>query len=96
MPGHWTRGVGIGNARVRNMTLLAKWIWQFYHEADTLCHNVIISKYGPRPFNWIGGVVKSTSRNPWKDISSEFSLLSQFIQGMGGDTYFWKDKYFRD
>ncbi|KAA0047637.1 hypothetical protein E6C27_scaffold115G001190 [Cucumis melo var. makuwa] len=74
------------------MTLLAKWIWQFYHEADTLCHNVIISKYGPRPFNWIGGVVKSTSRNPWKDISSEFSLLSQFIQGMGGDTYFWKDK----
>ena len=38
--------------------------------------------------------VKGTSKNPWKDISVELPVLSQFVhcvEGDGRDISFWED-----
>ena len=51
------KGFDIGILRVRNMTLLAKWLWRFYYEADSLQHKVIVSKYAPHVWDWIDGGV---------------------------------------
>lgn len=55
--------------------------------------------YEPHPFECISEELKGTSRNPWKAIVSDFSLLSQFILvDVGGRrvTYFWEDKWLGD
>ena len=89
-------GLGIGNFGIRNRALLAKWLWCFYLESDSLWHRIIVSKHGPHPFEWTTLGVNSTFRNPWKDISFELPSFSQFsccFVGDGKDNYFWEDQW---
>ena len=53
-------GLGIGNLIIRNISLLAKWLWCFYLESDSLWHRIIVSKHGPHPFEWTSLGVKGT------------------------------------
>lgn len=47
--------------------------------------------------DWVDGGIKGTSRNPWKDILSEFPLFFSSKRGAGWeDTYFWVDKWSGD
>lgn len=43
------RGLGIGNPRLCNETLLA-WLWCFFLEPNVMWYRVIVSKYGPHTF----------------------------------------------
>ena len=65
----------VGNLRLCNEALLAKWLWHFALEPEAFWSKIIVSKHGPHPSEWVvkGPKVHRTHRNPWKDIS--FSLL---------------------
>ncbi|TYK22164.1 peptidyl-prolyl cis-trans isomerase CYP23 isoform X1 [Cucumis melo var. makuwa] len=78
-------GLGVGNLRIRNRALLAKWLWCFHLEPDSLWNRIILSKHGSLPFEWITRGVKGTFRNPWKDISIELPTFSQFVSCFIGD-----------
>lgn len=63
-----SNGFGIGNLRLQNEALLAKWLWRFSWESGT---RVIVSKYGP--FEWVSGWdFKDTSIKSWEVISYGF------------------------
>ena len=53
-------GLGIGNLRILNRALLAKWLLHFYLEPDSLWHKIIVSKHGFHPFEWTTKKVKGT------------------------------------
>lgn len=36
-----SEGLRIGNLRLKNLSLLVKWIWQFLRELDSLWHRVV-------------------------------------------------------
>lgn len=79
------RGLELGNLRLRNRVLLAKWLCLFPLESTSLWHRIIVSKYGHHPNEWLSSGVKGT-RNPWKEIIYEllvFSGLVLFVEGMG-------------
>lgn len=44
-------GLGIGSLRLRNEALLAKWLWHFFMGSCSLWHEIIVSRYGPYPFD---------------------------------------------
>ena len=39
-------GLGLGDLRLNNLALLAKWWWRFGEEKEVLWRRVIASKYG--------------------------------------------------
>ena len=53
-------GLEIDNLRIRNRALLAKWLWRFSLETDSLWHGIIVSKHDTHPFEWSLKGVKST------------------------------------
>ena len=53
-------GLEIDNLRIRNRALLAKWLWRFSLETDSLWHGIIVSKHDALPFEWSLKGVKST------------------------------------
>lgn len=38
-------GLGVGNLLIRNLGLLIKWLWRFFHEPNSLWRQVIAAKY---------------------------------------------------
>ena len=62
--------------RMRNTSLLAKWLWQFYHEVDILWQKVIVKKHESHLFEWIGVGLKDTFKNLWKVMVANIPLLS--------------------
>lgn len=84
-----------GNRRHRNEALLAKWLWRYSMETDSLWHKVIASKYGSHPLNWVSGrSLKGTFRNPWKEIAAGLRFFSQYVKfsaGNGTNALFWED-----
>ena len=79
--------------------MLAKWLWRFYLEFDSLWHMIIVSKHGPHPFEWTTLGVKGTFHNPGKDITFKLPSFSRFsccFVGDGKYTYFWKDQWVRE
>ena len=43
----------IDNLRIRNRALLAKWLWCFSLEPNSLWHIIIVCKRDSHPFDWL-------------------------------------------
>ncbi|KAK9927793.1 hypothetical protein M0R45_024959 [Rubus argutus] len=90
-------GLGIGNLAKKNTALLGKWLWRFPLETDSLWHIVIRSKYGLKENGWDANcVVRGSSRNPWRDISSGIdTFLGRCLLavGKGDKVRFWEDTW---
>ena len=88
-------GLGVGNLRKRNEALLAKWLWRFPKESNSLWHKVIRSKYGLQDNGWDANPsMRVSSRSPWKDISyglQSFQECCKFEVGNGERVRFWED-----
>ena len=90
-------GLGLGNLRNRNVALLAKWLWRFPLEPNSLWHKVIKSKYGMVPNGWDANCPsRGSSRCPWSDISAgspSFLHSCSFVVGNGERLRFWEDAW---
>lgn len=84
-------GFEIGNLRMCNKALLAKWLWRFVLDPKSLWHRIIVSKYGFDPFQWVAKGIIGAHCTPWKDISLEvlsFYAWTRCIVGDGKETIF--------
>ena len=89
-------GLKIDNLRIRNGALLAKWLWCFSLEPESLWHRIIVSKHGAHPIEWMSKWVKGTHRNLWKEVSFELPMFSRFTRCFvwdGEDLYFQEDHW---
>ena len=88
-------GLGIGNLRCKNKALLLKWLWRFPNEQDALWAKIIKSKFGLHENKWDSCLARrSTSRSPWKFISSlyeDYGHMVSFKVGNGRRIRFWED-----
>ena len=88
-------GWALGIWRARTRLLLLKWLWRFPNEQDALWAKIIKSKYGLDGNKWdLGSARRSTSRSPWKFISSlyaEYEHMVSFKLGNGRRIRFWED-----
>ncbi|EXB99413.1 hypothetical protein L484_016389 [Morus notabilis] len=85
-------GLGIGNMRKRNQALLAKWLWRFPLEFDSLWYRVVAGKDGLAQNT--GEASRVTFRCPWKSIQSAFVGFSQQVRWKVGSreiVRFWED-----
>ena len=58
-------GLGLNNFASENMTLAAKWRWQFSLEPHSLWHQLIQSKYGLDKNGWgANTAIKATHSSP--------------------------------
>ena len=75
-----TGGLGIGNLRRNNKALLLKWLWRFPNKQEALWVKIIKSKFGLHRNKWDSGLERrSTSRSPWKFISSLYEDYGQMV-----------------
>lgn len=65
-------GLEIGNLRTRNRVLLAKWLWRFTLEPEALWHNIVASKHGNHPFDWVEKGLKTHTKTLGKIYRSSF------------------------
>ncbi|XP_009335445.1 uncharacterized protein LOC103928158 [Pyrus x bretschneideri] len=88
-------GLCVGNLRNQKEALLAKWLWRFPKEPNSLWHKVIRSKYGLQDNGWNANPpLRGSSRSPWKDIScglQSFLQCCKFEVGNGERVRFWED-----
>ncbi|KAB2615114.1 ribonuclease H protein [Pyrus ussuriensis x Pyrus communis] len=88
-------GLGVGNLRNQNEALLAKWLWRFPKEPNSLWHKVIRSKYGLQDNGWNANPpLRGSSRSPWKDIScglQSFLQCCKFEVSNGERVRCWED-----
>ena len=72
-------GLGIGNLRIHNRALSAKWLWLFHLKPNSFWHRIVVSKHDSHPFEWITRGIKGSFRNPWKIISFELPTFSRLF-----------------
>lgn len=66
------RGLGIGNSKQHNSSLLIKWIWRYGLKGQALSRSVISEKYG-NEMQWVSGRV----------ITSYGTSVQRTIRGLG-------------
>lgn len=90
--GHITKsqidgGLSFGGIKAKNLTLLAKWGWQYFDEKNSLCCQVVRSIHGKNTYNWhTTGKTCNSLQSPWIDISRTWlkvDALSTFKLGNG-------------
>lgn len=84
--GCWTWRVvrhSTDNVSVRNTTLLAKCLWWFYHEVDTLWVKVMVNKYAVSPLNRMLIRLKALIEN-LERYFTEFQFLSYLFTLLWG------------
>jgi hypothetical protein len=101
-------GLGVKDARIMNLRLLAKWRWRIIQNEQSICREVIEARYGSYiRFNsdWSGIHFPANSSNWWKDLVSlensvtPISWISDALRkkvGNGGSTRFWEEKWIDD
>lgn len=92
-------GLDLGHSIERNDALLAKWLWRFAKELDSLCHLVISSKYAFLPFGWdsiLNGIILLFCL--WRIIekSTLFFKHIRYELGRGDRIRFWEDVLWGD
>lgn len=93
---HALGGLGIGNFKLRNSSLLAKWTWRFLIENDALWRNLIVAKYYGVVCYWPTLISNASYKAPWKSISHCIGLVTDCIRqriGNGSTTSFWNDSW---
>lgn len=87
--------MGVGNILSRNKALIAKLLWRFPLESDSLWGKVIKSKYGLRDNGWDTlSSSRVTFRSPWKFIASCLGVFEEHVYfkvGVGDRIRFWED-----
>ena len=110
----WTRielpkilgGLGVGNLAHRNLALMFKWLWRYFHEPSALWRAVISDKYGyPSSLTFMDLSIPP-SGGPWKQICKAVlthpiakTFGSQNIRknvGCGNQTLFWHEIWVSD
>ncbi|XP_016206133.1 uncharacterized protein LOC107646461 [Arachis ipaensis] len=94
-------GLGVGDAMIRNASLLFKWWWRFVKEDCPLWKKVVYSCNNLRPNELLSTQVLPIRGGPWKDIChiefKEQHLRDRMITslaieiGDGRMTRFWED-----
>ncbi|KAL4322013.1 uncharacterized protein LOC107636929 [Arachis ipaensis] len=94
-------GLGVGDAMIRNSSLLFKWWWHFAKEECPLWKKVICSCNNLRPNELLSSQALPTRGGPWRDIChiefQEQHLRDKMITGLameigdGRKTRFWED-----
>lgn len=71
------RGLGIGNLKWKNISLLARWHWRFPVELNSLWHKVIKSIHRSELDKWDVFPASSIAHyGPWKSISGVWTLFA--------------------
>lgn len=89
-------GLGIGNFKLRNFSLLAKWIWRFLAEHDALWRTLIVAKYYDVDCSWPTPISNASCKAPWKSIFQFIGLVTDHIRrriGDGSTNSFWNDSW---
>lgn len=90
-------GLGLGNLAIQNDALLAKWLWRFPKEFESMWHLVISTKYGIHVNGWdaiLDGRVCTSC--PWRNISKispKFLANIRYDPGKGNTIKFWEDTW---
>lgn len=91
-------GLGIPQLKVTNEAFLVKLAWRILKEPQSLCSQVMGSKYGGWRAIAHGQAVRQSSVI-WRDIHSIHELLSKGARWRvvnGEDVLFWKDRWLRE
>jgi hypothetical protein len=98
-------GLGVRDARIFNLSLLAKWRWRLLQPGMTLWKRVLVARYGRHilsKVDWSEHRSPSSSSNWWKDICGlERIIVPNFwwseavvrVVGDGSSTSFWLSKW---
>ena len=98
-------GLGVGSLSSLNLSLLAKWIWRFKRDPNTLWRNVIngLHNLGRKPLNKLAkkslnGVWYNNLKmlNVLQDIGIDLSSAFKIRVGNGMNTLFWLDDWTGD
>lgn len=87
--------LAIGNLEARNQALVAKWLWRYLREQESLWAKVIKSLHGPTTDDKAAS--RSTYRCPWKFIASiipSFNNHTHLRIGDGRRIIFWEDEWY--
>lgn len=89
-------GLEIQNFWMRNKTLLAKSLWRFSSEPNSLWCRIVASRHVPHPFEWLSNGIRGYppefvgrhfERTPF------FCLSGLLCGGEGRDICFWEDHW---
>ena len=89
-------GLGIQEARAKNIALLSKLNWRMYHEQDALWAKVILKKYCANSRGRSRDPEKHPSSPNWKAINLGFSIFKKGIAwgiGNGVGVNLWMDNW---
>ena len=89
-------GLGIQEARAKNIALLSKLNWRMYHEQDALWAKVILKKYCANSRVRSRDPEKLPSSPNWKAINLGFSIFKKGIAwgiGNGAGVNLWMDNW---
>lgn len=87
-------GLGIKRIRTHNKALLAKWLWRFRVEQDSLWCWVSVARFGEKLCWEPKDVRERHCCGIWKSIMSRrenFLKYIKFTLGLGKNIRFWKD-----
>lgn len=56
------RGLEIGNSRLHNKAPLAKWLWWFTLDPESLWQKITMNKHSLHPYEWMEKGVKGTPK----------------------------------
>ena len=90
------RGLGIQEARAKNIALLSKLNWRMYHDQDALWAKVILKKYYANSRVSSRDLEKLPSSHNWKAISLGFPIFRKGIVwgiGNGSGVSVWMDNW---
>lgn len=89
-------GLGIKNIRVRNQSLMMKWLWKLAADEQSLWTKVVTEKYGTEG-KWTTKSVRSPyDASLWKSIRNLWPKLinkSKFKVGNGRKISLWDDNW---
>lgn len=87
-------GLGLTDLKIKNQSLLTKWIWRFQREKSTLQRHLITAKYCSSLLPERS--ILKQSKGPWKNIVQQLGFIFDYVVniiGNGESTSFWKDSW---
>ena len=91
-------GLGIQQARAKNIALLAKLNWRLYHEKDALWTKVILNKYCSRARRISKDLDKLLCSSVWTTIKAGFPVFEKGVcwtAGTNSKLPFWGSKWMK-
>ena len=91
-------GLGIQQARAKNIALLAKLNWRLYHEKDALWTKVILNKYCSRARRISKDLDKLLCSSVWTAIKAGFPVFEKGVcwtAGTNSKLPFWGSKWMK-